>query len=72
MGAISLAIEAAKERAVKVRILVPYNEEVEDKLMLKVKELGRKVRREDEEELRPIYNADILSTRLKLRLKLQS
>ncbi|MGA8082324.1 MAG: ATP-binding protein, partial [Candidatus Nitrosopolaris sp.] len=59
MGAISLAIEAAKERAVKVRILVPYNEEVEDKLKLKVKELGRKVRREDEEELRPIYNADI-------------
>ncbi len=48
MGAIPLAIEAAKERAVKVRILVPYNEEVEEKLKLKV-----------EEELRPIYNADI-------------
>ena len=44
MGAIPLAILLAKERAVKVRILVPYNEEVEDKL---------------EEELRPIYNADI-------------
>ena len=37
MGAIPLAIEAAKERAVKVRILVPYNEEVEDRLKLKVK-----------------------------------
>jgi len=36
MGAISLAILLAKERAVKVRILVPYNEEVEDKLKLKV------------------------------------
>ena len=48
MGAIPLAIEAAKERAVKVRILVPYNEEVEDKLKLK-----------EEEELRSIYNADI-------------
>ncbi|MFZ0511871.1 MAG: hypothetical protein WAM14_09715, partial [Candidatus Nitrosopolaris sp.] len=48
MGAIPLAIDAAKERAVKVRILVPYNEEVEDKLKLKV-----------EEELRPIYIADI-------------
>ena len=44
MGAIPLAILLAKERAVKVRISVPYNEEVEDKL---------------EEELRPIYNADI-------------
>ena len=48
MGAISIAILLAKERALKVRILVPYNEEVEDKLKLKV-----------EEELRPIYNADI-------------
>ncbi|MGC1932629.1 MAG: ATP-binding protein [Candidatus Nitrosopolaris sp.] len=50
MGAISLAIEAARERAVKVRILVPYNEAVEDILKLKVEvEPGR----------RPIYNADI-------------
>ena len=50
MGVISLAIEAARERAVKVRILVPYNEAVEDILKLKVEvEPGR----------RPIYNADI-------------
>jgi two-component system, OmpR family, sensor histidine kinase VicK len=50
VGAIPLAVQAAKERAVKVRILVPYNEEVEDRLNLKV-----------EEELggRPIYDADI-------------
>jgi two-component system sensor histidine kinase VicK len=49
MGAIPLAIEAAKKRAVKVRILVPYNEAVENRLKLKIEELGR----------RPIYNADI-------------
>ncbi|MGB6534290.1 MAG: HAMP domain-containing sensor histidine kinase [Candidatus Nitrosopolaris sp.] len=50
MGAIPLAIEAAKERAVMVRVLVPYNEEVE-----------RRVKPKVEEELvrRPIYNADI-------------
>ena len=40
MGAIPLAMEAATERAVKVRILVPYNEAVEDRLKLKVEELG--------------------------------
>ena len=50
MGALPLAIEAAKERAVMVRVLVPYNEEVERRVKLKVEEeLGR----------RPIYNADI-------------
>jgi two-component system, OmpR family, sensor histidine kinase VicK len=50
MGAIPLAIEAAKERGVKVRILVPYNEVVEDRLKPKV---------EEEEKLRrPIYKAD--------------
>ena len=50
MGAIPLAVKTAKERAVKVRILVPYNEEVEDRLKIKVEdELGR----------RPIYNTDI-------------
>ena len=49
MGAIPLAVEAAKERAVKVRILVPYNEEVEDRFKLVEEERGR----------RPIYNADI-------------
>ena len=50
MGAIPSAVEAAKERSVKVRILVPYDEEVEDRLKLEV-----------EEELRgtPKYNADI-------------
>ncbi|MGA9153034.1 MAG: HAMP domain-containing sensor histidine kinase [Candidatus Nitrosopolaris sp.] len=50
VGAIPLAVQAAKERAVKVRILVPYNEEVENRLNLRV-----------EEELggRPIYDADI-------------
>jgi two-component system, OmpR family, sensor histidine kinase VicK len=42
MGAIPLAIDAAKERAVKVRILVPYDEEVEDILKLRL-----------EQELRP-------------------
>src|SRR5215467_13989145 len=50
MGATPFAIEAAKERAVKVRILVPYNEEVENRLKLELgEELGR----------RPIYDADI-------------
>jgi hypothetical protein len=49
VGAIPLAVHAAKE-GVKVRILVPYNEEVEDILNLRV-----------EEELggRPIYDPDI-------------
>ena len=50
MGVISLAIYAAKERAVKVRILVPYDEEVENILRLRV---------EEKEELRPAYNADV-------------
>src|SRR5215467_4121849 len=50
MGAIPLAVQAAKERAVKVRILVPYNEEVEKRLKLELEEeLGQ----------RPIYDADI-------------
>jgi signal transduction histidine kinase/sugar-specific transcriptional regulator TrmB len=49
MGAVPLAIEAAKKRAVKVRILVPYSKEVEDRLKHNVEELGG----------RPIYNADI-------------
>jgi two-component system, OmpR family, sensor histidine kinase VicK len=49
MGAVPLAIEAAKKRAAKVRILVPYSKEVEDRLKLMKAELGR----------RPIYNADI-------------
>src|SRR5215471_12505683 len=48
MGAIPLAVQAAKQRAVKVRILVPYNEEVENRLKLEL----------EEEELgqRPIYD----------------
>ena len=49
MGAVPLAIEAAKKRAAKVRILVPYNKEVEDRIKLMKAELGR----------RPIYNAGI-------------
>ena len=49
MGAVPLAIEAVKKRAAKVRILVPYNKEVEDRIKLMKAELGR----------RPIYNADI-------------
>src|SRR5215469_15946228 len=51
VGAIPLAVQAAKGRAVKVRILVPYNEEVEKRLKLEL----------EEEELgqRPIYDADI-------------
>jgi two-component system, OmpR family, sensor histidine kinase VicK len=49
LGAVPLAIEAAKKHAAKVRILVPYSKEVEDRLKLNVDELGR----------RPIYNADI-------------
>src|SRR5215467_2524296 len=49
IGATPLAIEAAKERGVKVRILVPYSEEVEDILKQTVEEkLGR-----------PISNASI-------------
>jgi two-component system, OmpR family, sensor histidine kinase VicK len=50
MGAVPSAVKAAKEWGVKVRILVPYNEEVEDILKQAVEEkLGR----------RPIYNANI-------------
>jgi len=50
IGATPLAIEAAKERGVKVRILVPYNEEVEVRF-----------RQEVGEELaqRPSYNPTI-------------
>ncbi len=41
MGAVPLAIEAAKKRGANVRILVPYNKEVEDRIKLKVEgELG--------------------------------
>jgi two-component system, OmpR family, sensor histidine kinase VicK len=49
MGAIPLAIEAAKKRAAKVRILVPYSKEVDDRVKLNAEELGQ----------RPIYNAGI-------------
>ncbi|MGC2574234.1 MAG: ATP-binding protein, partial [Candidatus Nitrosopolaris sp.] len=50
MGAVPSAVMAAKEQGVKVRILVPYNEEVEDILKQAIEEkLGR----------RPIYNANI-------------
>jgi two-component system, OmpR family, sensor histidine kinase VicK len=50
MGAVPSAVVAAKERGVKVRILVPYNEEVEVRF-----------KQEIEEELaqRPIYNPNI-------------
>src|SRR5215831_5688164 len=49
MGAVPSAAAAAKERGVKVRILVPYNQEVEDRFKQEVEEkLGR-----------PIYNPDI-------------
>ena len=34
MGAVPLAIDAAKRRGAKVRILVPYNKEVEDRIKL--------------------------------------
>ena len=50
IGAIPLAIEAAKKQPIKVRILVPYNQEVED--ILKHKVVGEVARR-------PIYKADI-------------
>jgi two-component system, OmpR family, sensor histidine kinase VicK len=50
IGAISLAIEAAKKQPIKVRILVPYNQEVED--ILKHEVVGEVARR-------PIYKADI-------------
>jgi two-component system sensor histidine kinase VicK len=44
MGAVPYAVVAAKERGVKVRILVPYNEEVEDILKQAVEEkLGRSI-----------------------------
>src|SRR5215467_3238082 len=49
MGAVPSAAAAAKERGVKVKILVPYNQEVEDRFKQEVEEkLGR-----------PIYNPDI-------------
>ena len=57
MGAIPLAIEAAKKRAVKVRILVPYNEAVEDRLKLNMEE--EQGRGQEQDFRRPIYNADI-------------
>jgi hypothetical protein len=57
MGAIPLAIEAAKKRAVKVRILVPYNEAVEDRLKLNMEvEQGRG---QEQDFRRPIHTADI-------------
>ena len=49
MGAIPLAVEAVKKHAARVRILVPYNKEVEDRINLMKAELGR----------RRIYNADV-------------
>jgi two-component system, OmpR family, sensor histidine kinase VicK len=50
IGATPLAIEAAKEQGVKVRILVPYNEEVEVRFKQEIEQgLGR----------RPIYNPNI-------------
>src|SRR5215472_723236 len=51
MGAVPLAMEAVKKRAAKVRILVPYSKEVEDRIMLMKAELGLVGR--------PICNADI-------------
>ncbi|HXP52246.1 MAG TPA: HAMP domain-containing sensor histidine kinase, partial [Bacteroidia bacterium] len=51
MGAVPLAIEAVKKRAAKVRILVPYSKEVEDRIMLMKAELGLVGR--------PIYNDGI-------------
>jgi signal transduction histidine kinase len=51
MGAVPLAIEAAKKRGAKVRILVPYSKEVEDRVKLMEAEL--------EVVGRPIYNASI-------------
>jgi signal transduction histidine kinase len=50
IGATPLAIEAAKERGVKVRILVPYNEEVEVRFK---QEVGEELAQ------RPIYNPTI-------------
>jgi len=51
MGAVPLAMEAVKKRAAKVRILVPYSKEVEDRIMLMKAELGLVGR--------PIYNDGI-------------
>jgi two-component system sensor histidine kinase VicK len=54
IGAIPIAMEAARERGVKIRILVPYNEAVEDRLRLRVEEeVGR------QEELRSTYNGNV-------------
>jgi two-component system, OmpR family, sensor histidine kinase VicK len=49
LGAVPLAMEAAKKYAAKVRILVPYSKEIEDRIKLMKAELGG----------RTIYNADI-------------
>jgi hypothetical protein len=50
MGAVPFAVKAAKERGVKVRILVPYNEEVEVRFEQETEqEIGR----------RPIYNPNM-------------
>ena len=51
IGAIPLAVEAAKKRNVKVRILVPYIEAVENRLKLKEEELGQEEHR--------IYNHNV-------------
>jgi signal transduction histidine kinase len=50
MGAVPSAVVAAKELGVKVRILVPYNEEVELRFKQEV---------EEEPARRPIYNPNI-------------
>ena len=50
MGAVPSAVKAAKERGVKVRILVPYDEEVEVRFK---QEIEQELRR------RPIYNPNI-------------
>jgi nitrogen-specific signal transduction histidine kinase len=59
MGAIPAAIKAAQERAVKVRILVPYNEAVEDRLKPIMEEEELVPRKKERELRRANYNADI-------------
>lgn len=59
MGAVPLAIKAAQERAVKVRILVPYNEAVEDRLKPIMEEEEPVLRQQEREPRGADYNADI-------------
>ena len=63
IGALPLAIEAAKKRNVKVRILVPYNEAVENRLKLREEVLGQEERRINNHNIEIRYIEQMSGTR---------